>query len=121
MGLEPPTSYVTGMFRFVSLLSVDVCKRPSYHALGRGAYSADVRRSMPIFAPYATLMLHLSARAKRRLQSRVVYRLGAAIAANSSARTGTLKSSAFAPCETHSLSTVIISSTLAPRLRAALI
>ena len=54
MGLEPKTSYVTGMFRFVSPLRVDVCKRPSCRAPGRGAYSANVRRSLPISAPYAT-------------------------------------------------------------------
>jgi len=60
IGLKPTTSCVTGMFRFVSLLSVDVCRCPSLKELPSIVHSADVQNSLPISAPYATLMLHLA-------------------------------------------------------------
>jgi hypothetical protein len=70
MGLEPTASCVTGMFRFVSRLSVDVSKRPSYRALTRGADSADIRS---LCYTYATPRLNLE-----RFFDRLIFRPGPA-------------------------------------------
>jgi len=64
MGLEPTTSYVTGMFGLISLLCVDVCRCPSLLGVASSVRSADVRRGLPISAPYATLMLHLKSESR---------------------------------------------------------
>jgi len=59
MGLEPTTSCVTGMFRFVAPLLADVCERPFCGVLTRCADSADAYKCLWISAPNATRMLQL--------------------------------------------------------------
>jgi hypothetical protein len=58
-GLEPTTSYVTGTFGLISLLSVDVYRCPSLLGILNNVSSADVSRCPPMYARYASLMLHL--------------------------------------------------------------